>query len=231
MKGKRIYVVDDELNIRELVKTYLQKEGYEVMDFADGESAYECFLKIPADMLIIDIMMPGMDGYTLCRQIRKNSDVPIIIVSAKDEEIDRILGLELGSDDYISKPFSPRELVVRVRNIFRRIKDEPAVNQKSVQKIIRCKDIEIFPDERRILMDQTEIEFTSKEYDFILYLTQNMNKVFTREQLITNIWGYEYIGDIRAIDDLVKRVRKKLSQAESELNIVTVWGYGYKICD
>lgn len=231
MKGKRIYVVDDELNIRELIKTYLQKEGYEVMDFADGASAYECFLKTPADMLIIDIMMPGMDGYSLCREIRKNSDVPIIMVSAKDEEIDRILGLELGSDDYIPKPFSPRELVVRARNIFRRIKDEPIVEQKIDLNSIQCKDIVIFPDERRVLKGQTEVDLTTKEYDFIFYLAKYKNKVFTREQLINSIWGYDYIGDTRAIDDLVKRVRKKLSQADSKLEIVTVWGYGYKICD
>lgn len=231
MKGKMIYVVDDEQNIRELVKTYLQKDGYEVRDFGDGSTAYESFLKAPADMLIIDIMMPGMDGYSLCREIRKTSDVPIIMVSAKDDEIDRILGLELGSDDYISKPFSPRELVARVKTIFRRIKDDHPAKADEERNEIKCQDIVIIPDERRVLKDDKEIDLTAKEYDFVLHLIKNKNKVFTREQLITSIWGYDYIGDTRAIDDLVKRVRKKFAQADSKLEIVTVWGYGYKISE
>jgi len=175
-------------------------------------------------------MMPGMDGYTLCREIRKTSDVPIIMVSAKDEEIDKVLGLELGSDDYISKPFSPRELVARVKTIFRRVRnDTPTVDSK--RREIRCQDIVILPDERRILKNDSEIELTVKEYDFLLYLVENKNRVFTREQLINSIWGYDYAGDTRAIDDLVKRIRKKLSDAGSRLEIVTVWGYGYKICE
>jgi DNA-binding response OmpR family regulator len=181
-------------------------------------------------MLILDIMMPGIDGYTLCKEIRKISDVPIIMVSAKDEEIDRILGLELGSDDYISKPFSPRELVVRVKTIFRRIKDKDAILVEPPRNELRCVDIMVYPDERRILKDETELDLTPKEYDLLFFLIKNKNKVFTREQLINNIWGYDYIGDIRAIDDLVKKVRKKLSEAASILQITTVWGYGYKIC-
>jgi DNA-binding response OmpR family regulator len=230
MKNKLIYVVDDEKKIRDLISTYLLKEGYEVQAFQDGESAYEQFKCNPSDMLILDIMMPGIDGYTLCKEIRKISDVPIIMVSAKDEEIDRILGLELGSDDYISKPFSPRELVVRVKTIFRRIKDKDAILVEPPRNELRCVDIMVYPDERRILKDETELDLTPKEYDLLFFLIKNKNKVFTREQLINNIWGYDYIGDIRAIDDLVKKVRKKLSEAASILQITTVWGYGYKIC-
>jgi DNA-binding response OmpR family regulator len=231
MSNKLIYVVDDEQNIRDLIKSYLQKEGYQVEVFSDGASACECFKNIPADMFVIDIMMPGMDGYTLCREIRKSSDVPIIIVSAKDEEIDKVLGLELGSDDYISKPFSPRELVARVKTIFRRIKDGPQQKAEAVKNTILCNDIVILPDERRVLRGEVEIELTAKEYDFVIYLAENKNRVFTREQLINSIWGYDYIGDTRAIDDLVKRVRKKLAEVNSKLEIVTVWGYGYKICE
>ncbi|MCX8131033.1 MAG: response regulator transcription factor [Clostridia bacterium] len=230
MKNKLIYVVDDEKKIRDLVSTYLQKEGFGVQSFEDGESALRQFKCSPSDMLIIDIMMPGMDGYTLCRELRKISNVPIIIVSAKDEEIDRILGLELGSDDYISKPFSPRELIARVKTIFRRIKDiEDRLIDQPVN-MVSCVDIIVFPDERRILKDKNELELTPKEYDLLFYLIKNKNKVFTREQLINNIWGYDYIGDTRAIDDLVKKVRKKLLEAASALQITTVWGYGYKIC-
>ncbi|MDP4091842.1 MAG: response regulator transcription factor [Bacillota bacterium] len=230
MKNKLIYVVDDEQNIRDLIRSYLQKEGYDVEVFGDGSEAYGALSGLKPDMLIIDVMMPGMDGYTLCREIRKSSDVPIIMVSAKDEEIDKVLGLELGSDDYISKPFSPRELTARVKTIFRRIKDEPP--KADIQRNeIKCHDILVLLDERRVLKDESDIELTAKEYDFILFLIENKNRVFTREQLITNIWGYDYVGDTRAIDDLVKRVRKKLSEAGSVLEIVTVWGYGYKIIE
>lgn len=231
MKNRLIYVVDDEEKIRDLISTYLKKDGFNVEVFADGESAYESFVKKPADMLIIDIMMPGMDGYSLCREIRKTSEVPIIMVSAKDDELDRVLGLELGSDDYISKPFSPRELVARVKTIFRRIKDEPDRIDESMDNIVKCHDVTIIPDERRVLKHEDEICLTTKEYEFLLFLVKNKNRVFTREQLINSIWGYDYIGDARAIDDLVKRVRKKFQQADSCLEITTVWGYGYKISE
>ncbi len=232
MKNRLIYVVDDEQNIRDLIKSYLQKEGYDVETFPDGKAAYDNFKSRPADMLIIDIMMPVMDGYTLCREVRKLGDVPIIMVSAKDDEIDRVVGLELGSDDYISKPFSPRELIARVKNIFRRVNHEiqDNYNQDKRNELKFC-DLLILPDERRVLVRGEDIDLTTKEYDFLLFLIRGKNKVFTREQLITNIWGYDYIGDNRAIDDLVKRVRKKLAQMGSKLEITTVWGYGYKVSE
>jgi DNA-binding response OmpR family regulator len=230
MNGKLIYVVDDEQNIRELIKSYLLKEGFDVEVFDNGKSALGQFQKRKADMLIIDIMMQGMDGYTLCREIRKDSNVPIIMVSAKGDEIDKILGLELGSDDYISKPFSPMELVVRVKTIFRRIKGAGSENMPRVNEI-RCRDLVLLPDERKVSSNDMEIELTTREYDFLSYLVTNKNRVFTREQLLTNIWGYDYLGDLRAIDDLVKRLRKKLSETGSAVNITTVWGYGYKISE
>lgn len=230
MKAKLIYVVDDEQNIRELIKSYLVKEGFEVDVFVDGESALSRFVDVKADMLIIDIMMQGMDGYTLCREIRKSSNVPIIMVSAKGDEIDRILGLELGSDDYVSKPFSPRELVVRVKAIFRRTGDGEAVPSKQVNEV-KCGDITLLPDERKVTQSGTEIELTAKEYDLLFYLIKNKNRVYTRDQLLNSIWSYEYIGDTRAIDDLIKRLRKKLGEAGATLKITTVWGYGYKISE
>lgn len=184
--SKRIFVVDDEKRIHDLIELYLSKEGFTVEVFSDGLSAYNAFLENPPNMLIIDVMMPEMDGYSLCRKIRKESNVPIIIVSAKDDEIDRILGLELGSDDYISKPFSPRELVTRVKTIFRRVGRETEKSNKE-QNIICCRDITILPDQRKVLKENTEIKFTSKEYDFTLYMINNKNKVFTREQLIKSI--------------------------------------------
>lgn len=231
MKNKLIYVVDDEKKIRDLISTYLLKEGYEVEGFQDGESALQRFMHTPPDMLVIDIMMPGMDGYTLCREIRKTSEVPIIMVSAKDDEIDRILGLELGSDDYISKPFSPRELVARVKSIFRRIRDVNEAAAEPVRNELKCADITVYPDERRVSRDKSELDLTPKEYDLLVYLIKNRNRVYTRDQLINSIWGYEYIGDTRAIDDLVKKVRRKLAEASSSLQITTVWGYGYKISE
>ncbi len=230
MRNRLIYVVDDEQNIRDLIKSYLVKEGFDVVTFPDGKTAFDQFKSKQADMLIIDIMMPGMDGYTLCSEIRKFGDVPIIMVSAKDDEIDRVVGLELGSDDYISKPFSPRELIARVKNIFKRIKDDTNINHDNNNEL-KFSDLTILPDERRILKGTLEIELTSKEYDFLLFLIKGKNRVFSREQLLNNIWGYNYSGDNRAIDDLVKRVRKKIAQAGSVLEIITVWGLGYKVSD
>jgi len=228
MNKMTVYVVDDEKKIRDLIASYLVKEGYQVEVFEDGLPALEKFRKTPADMLIIDIMMPGMDGYSLCREIRKESDVPIIMVSAKDDEIDRILGLELGSDDYISKPFSTRELVARVKTIFRRVTDTKPKASGEINEI-KCGRLKILSDERRILVKGKEIEVTTKEYDFLQYVAKNLNRAFTRDQLLNSVWGYEFIGDTRAVDDLVKRLRKKLDRIDSGVEIITVWGYGYKL--
>jgi len=182
-------------------------------------------------MMIIDVTMPIMDGYTLCREIRKTSEIPIIMVSARDDEIDRVLGLELGSDDYISKPFSPRELVIRVKNIFKRL--QPKINppNSSIDEIITCKDITLNITQRTVYCAQKSIELTSKEYDLFCFLLQNINHPFSREQMIERIWGYDYIGETRTIDDLVKRLRKKINESGSIVEISTVWGFGYKISD
>lgn len=227
-----IYVADDEKNISELIKSYLEAEGYRVQTFDDGLKVFDAYNAKKPDMMILDIMMPGMDGYSICKEVRSTSTLPILMVSAKDEEIDRILGLELGSDDYISKPFSPRELVVRVKNVFRRINiaaTDSVTGEKSEDEKIYCGDLVLIPSQRLAVKDNIEIDFTAKEYDFLSYLAKYCNRVFSREQLIKNIWGYSHIGDTRAIDDLVKRVRKKLTQADSIIEIVTIWGYGYKL--
>lgn len=229
MSNKLIYVADDEERIRDLISSYLENSGFKVKSFTDGSSVLTAFNLQAPDMLILDIMMPGLDGYSVCREIRKTSQVPVIMVSAKDEEIDRILGLELGSDDYISKPFSPRELVARVKNIFKRT--NPLEYLVATPYPPQCKDIELIPDERRALCCGKELDLTSKEFDLLLFLITNKNHAFTREQLIEKIWGYDYMGETRTIDDLVKRIRKKLSEANSEIKISTVWGYGYKIVE
>lgn len=232
MVEKLIYVVDDEKSIRDLVKAYLTKEGYQVQSFESGEDALAAYKTRESHMMIIDIMMKGIDGYELCREIRKLSDIPIIMVSAKDDEIDRILGLEIGSDDYLSKPFSPRELVVRVKNIFRRI-DKYQVKKPSEPKesSLGVKDVMIIENERKVVANKNELKLTNKEFEFLLFMVKNKNIAFSREKLLQNIWGYDYYGEERAVDDLVKRIRKKLRQVGSTVEISTVWGYGYKIVE
>ncbi len=230
MKKKLIYIVDDEKNIRDLVKAYLNKEGYESRTFSNGRRALDEFNKEVPDMVILDIMMPEMNGYDLCREIRKKHDIPLIMLSAKDEEFDRILGLELGSDDYLTKPFSPRELTVRVKNIFKRISSYESKEIKGLETI-RIKDITIKPRERSVYKDKIPIDITSKEYELLLLLCKRKNQAFSRDMIIDSIWGYEYIGDTRPVDDLVKRLRKKLKTAESTLEIKSVWGYGYKVME
>jgi len=222
---KHIYIVDDEKNIRDLIKMYLIKDGFKTTVFEDGTDVFEKFQEDEPDLVVLDIMMPGIDGLDLCKLIRSKSDVPIIFVSAKDEEIDRILGLELGADDYLVKPFSPRELVVRIKNIFKR------VDKESTQEVelIEIKDIKIYRNRRSIQADMEEIKFTNKEYDLFEYLALNKNIPCTREMLIEDIWGYNYIGDTRMIDDLIKRIRRKLKDVNSKLTISTVWGYGYRM--
>jgi DNA-binding response OmpR family regulator len=231
--SKVIYVVDDEKNIREIIRSYLEKESYNVMEFEDGESTLKALTSGYPDMFIIDIMMPGMSGFELCNQIRKKANTPIIIVSARDEELDRILGIEMGADDYMMKPFSPRELLARVKAVFRRI--DGMLLEKKDQNTPFCRDLKIYPVERRIVKtesgNETDLAFTAMEYDFIYFMVVNKNRVFTRDQLLTNIWDYQYIGDTRAVDDLVKRIRKKLDQVNMDFHIETVWGYGYKVTD
>jgi DNA-binding response OmpR family regulator len=224
---KHIFVVDDERNIRDLIRKYLEKESYLVTTFEDAKNIASEINRLKPDLLVLDIMMPGGDGLELCKQIRKNNEIPIVFVSARDEELDRILGLELGADDYLSKPFSPRELVVRIKNIFRRLDKN---NQAKAEEFI-IRDMKVEYHRRYVEKDGIELKLTTKEYDLLEFLIRNRNLPFTREQLLEKVWGYDYIGDIRVIDDLVKRLRKKLDEAGTLLEIKTVWGYGYRIDD
>ncbi len=223
--NKTILIADDEKSIRDIIKKYLENEGYLAIGFDSGEKLLDYYLSNGGDMIILDIMMPGRNGYEICRELRKSSDIPIIIVSAKDEELDLILGLELGSDDYLAKPFSPRELVARVKSLFRRIDKTIKNNDDS----IHFQDLTIYLKQRNILKDNQEILFTKKEYDLLYFLIKNKNNVFNRDQLIENIWGYDFIGETRIIDDVIKRIRKKLKEYHSNVEITTVWGYGYKV--
>ena len=229
---KSIFVIDDDESVRTVMERYLTREGYAVESFANAEAAMQMMQQQLPDMFILDIMLPGMSGYDLCKWIRLRSDVPIIMVSARDEEVDRILGLELGSDDYLSKPFSPRELVARVRTVFRRMRGSmnPIENEtESAVAFPNCADLVLREEERRIMCKNIEVSLTSKEFELLAFLIKHKSKAFTREQLLSQVWGYEFIGDERAIDDLVKRLRKKISSVNSMAEIVTVWGFGYKL--
>ena len=220
-----IGIVEDDKNIQNIVRAYLEKEGYDVMVASSGEEGWEIWEKNPPDMWILDIMLPGMDGYEFCKKIRLESDVPIIIISAKDDEVDKILGLELGGDDYLTKPFSPRELVARVKRLFKRTLDvkKDVVVQNSDR--LKVGDLFINLDERRVFWKGEECEITKKEYDMLLLFAENPNRAFSREDLLLKVWGNDYFGSDRAVDDLVKRIRKKLPDVPLE----TVWGYGYRL--
>ena len=213
------------------MERYLMREGFHVTSFVDAENARASMKQSFPDMIILDIMLPGVSGYELCKWVRANSDLPIIMVSARDEEVDRILGLELGSDDYLSKPFSPRELVARVRTVFRRLRGSSHMVAESDDGLVICGDLVLRESERRITNAGTDIALTTKEFELLSYLIKHKGKAFTREQLIRQIWEYSFVGDERSIDDLVKRIRKKLTAVQSESEIITVWGYGYKLGD
>lgn len=221
-----IGIVEDDTNIQNIVSAYLKKEGFTVTVLGSAEEAWQLWETGPPDMWILDIMLPGMDGYDFCKKIRKESDVPIIIISAKDEEIDKILGIELGGDDYLTKPFSPRELVARVKRLFKRTKPVPVENDHDHdQDKLKIGELLVRKNDRRLFWKGQEIEVTTKEYDMLLLFAKNVNRAFSREELLVKIWGEDYFGSDRAVDDLVKRIRKKLDDIQLE----TVWGYGYRL--
>lgn len=223
---KHIGIVEDDSNIQNIVAAFLKKAGYHVTLLDSAEAGWKLWKRNPPDMWILDIMLPGMDGYEFCKRIRNESDVPIIIISAKDEEIDKILGLELGGDDYLTKPFSPRELVARVKRLFKRLDSTVQHKQKDDHRI-KVGDLLIYEHDRRLFWKGKEREVTTKEFDLLLLLSQNVNRAFSREELLIKVWGEDYFGSDRAVDDLVKRIRKKLNHIPLE----TVWGYGYRLRD
>ncbi|HEY4600982.1 MAG TPA: response regulator transcription factor [Cerasibacillus sp.] len=223
---KHIGIVEDDPNIQNIVAAFLRKAGYHVTLLDSAEAGWELWKRNPPDMWILDIMLPGMDGYEFCKRIRNESNVPIIIISAKDEEIDKILGLELGGDDYLTKPFSPRELVARVKRLFKRL-DSTVEHKQIDDHRIKVGDLLIYEHDRRIFWEGKEREVTTKEFDLLLLLSQNVNRAFSREELLIKVWGEDYFGSDRAVDDLVKRIRKKLNHIPLE----TVWGYGYRLRD
>lgn len=221
---KHIFVVDDEQNIRDLIKKYLEKDNFKVTTFENGLNILSMLHEKKPDLIVLDINMPGIDGIELCKEIRKQSEIPIIFVTARDDAFDRIIGLEIGGDDYMSKPFSPRELVVRIKNIFKRM------NKADIQQSeLVLRDVKLSSQKREVLVGETPLKLTTKEFELFEFMASNAGMPFTREGLIEKVWGYDYLGDIRVIDDLIKRLRKKLKAEGAQLKIETVWGYGYKI--
>jgi Response regulators consisting of a CheY-like receiver domain and a winged-helix DNA-binding domain len=224
--NKTIYIADDEQNIRELICSFLQSEGFTVETFSNGDDLLAAFLARPADMVILDIMMPGTDGLSLCTQIRQKSNVPIIIVSARDSEIDRITGITLGSDDYLTKPFSPMELVARVKALFRRLNFS---RPNAELEIVSMGDMEINIGTRKVKCRNKPIELTPTELALMIYLIQNSERAISRDELLKNVWKFDFEVDTRATDDVIKRLRKKLLSAGSNVRVQSVWGFGFKI--
>ena len=224
----KILIVDDDNNIAELISLYLTKECYDTMIVNDGEEALAAFESYTPNMILLDLMLPGIDGYQVCREIRTKSNVPIIMLSAKGEIFDKVLGLELGADDYIMKPFDSKELVARVKAVLRRFQPikTPSAPVTSA-KCVEYPDLTINLSNYSVIYNGTQVDMPPKELELLYFLASSPNQVFTREQLLDHIWGYEYIGDTRTVDVHVKRLREKIKDHES-WQIATVWGIGYK---
>ena len=225
---QKILIVDDDNNIAELISLYLTKECYDTKIVNDGEQALIAFEHYKPNMLLLDLMLPGIDGYQVCREIRAKSDVPIIMLSAKGEVFDKVLGLELGADDYILKPFDSKELVARVKAVLSRF--QPAKPEAYASVNIKCVEypgLIVNLSNYSVTYDGQQIDMPPKELELLYFLASSPNQVFTREQLLDNIWGYEYVGDTRTVDVHVKRLREKIKDKPT-WRIATVWGIGYK---
>lgn len=228
---ERILIVDDEDRIRKLAKMYLEREGFETVEAADGETAVELALSQNFHCVLLDIMLPGMDGLAVCKRIREEKSTPVIMLTAKGEENNRVEGFEIGADDYIVKPFSPREVVLRVKAILRRSQSSLFFqNDAHAKDLIVFDSLVIDNDAHRVTANNQEVSLTPKEYELLLFLAKSPDKVFDREQLLKEVWHYEFYGDLRTVDTHVKRLREKLNKVSPEAAemIHTVWGIGYK---
>ncbi|WP_044747974.1 response regulator transcription factor [Bacillus alveayuensis] len=230
-KQVKILVVDDEERIRRLLKMYLEREEYAIEEADNGDDALKMALENDYDLILLDLMLPGKDGIEVCKEIREKKATPIIMLTAKGEEANRVQGFEVGTDDYIVKPFSPREVVLRVKALLRR-----TANSTYIQTNATAKDVLVFPhltidnDAHRVTADGQEVTLTPKEYELLLFLAKSPDKVFDREQLLKEVWHYEFFGDLRTVDTHIKRLREKLNKVSpiAAKMIVTVWGVGYK---
>ncbi len=219
----KILIVDDDINICELLRLYLEKDGFETLVVNDGETAVQYVAKYSPDLILLDIMLPGLDGWQVCREIRKTSEIPIIMLTAKGETFDKILGLELGADDYVCKPFDTKEVVARIKAVLRRTNDK----QNQVDEV-RYDKLRINLTNYELVVDSKRIDTPPKELELIYHLASNPNRVYTRDQLLDEVWGFDYYGDSRTVDVHVKRLREKLENVSDEWSLKTVWGVGYK---
>jgi len=229
LSRQKILIVDDDNNIAELISLYLTKECYDTLIVNDGEEALNAFETYSPSLILLDLMLPGIDGYQVCREIRSKSGVPIIMLSAKGEIFDKVLGLELGADDYIMKPFDSKELVARVKAVLRRYQapQKEEASSKVEVKLVEYPDLSVNLSNYSVYLLGKAIEMPPKELELLYFLASSPNQVFTREQLLDHIWGYEYVGDTRTVDVHVKRIREKIGDSEY-WNLSTVWGIGYK---
>ena len=224
MANKKVLIVDDDTNICELLRLYLEKDGFDTVIANDGEAAVAKFNIDEPDIILLDIMLPKLDGWQVCRTIRKNSDVPIIMLTAKGETFDKILGLDLGADDYVTKPFDTKEVVARVRAVLRRT----AGNDENAEKIVKYDKLVINLTNYELIVDGKVVDTPPKELELIYHLASNPNRVYSRDQLLDEVWGFEYYGDSRTVDVHVKRLREKLEGVSDKWSIKTVWSVGYK---
>ena len=225
MAEKRILVIDDDTNICELLRVYLENEGYEVKGANDGVEGSTLFKSCDPDLVLLDIMLPKKDGWEVCRQIRECSSKPVIMITAKGEVFDKVLGLELGADDFVVKPFDMKELSARVRAVLRRANSR---EREQSNDVIKFDNIEINMDEYTLKLKGKSVDIPPKELDLIHYLASNYNRVFTRDQLLDKVWGYDFAGDSRTVDVHIKRLREKLEGVSDKWVLKTVWGVGYK---
>ena len=224
---QKILIVDDDANIAELISLYLTKECFETMIVGDGESALSAVDTFAPNLILLDLMLPGIDGYQVCREVRSRSAVPIIMLSAKGEIFDKVLGLELGADDYMEKPFDAKELVARVKAVLRRYKPAAAAPAKPAVECVEYADLTVNKTNYSVVYMGKTVEMPPKELELLYFLASSPNRVFSREQLLDQIWGYEYIGDTRTVDVHIKRLREKIKD-HANWSITTVWGIGYK---
>ncbi len=222
---KNILICDDNEAVHETIGTYLENDGMTYSSAFDGEEAISKFKSTNPDLIILDLMMPKIFGTEVCKQIRKVSNIPIIMLTAKGEEIDKIIGLEIGADDYIVKPFSPREVVARIKTILRRVNN---TFEKEIRKLISFDNLNIDLDKYEVFVQGDKIDATPKEIQILYLLASNKGNVSSREQILENVWGYDYFGDTRVVDNQIKRLRKKLPEQEGKWGIKSVYGIGYK---
>ena len=224
--SKLIYAADDELNIRQLIQSFLEEEGYEVETFETGDALLEKFKQKPSDLVILDVMMPGTDGLSICNTIRKFSSIPILILTARDTTADYVTGITLGCDDYFTKPFSPVMLTMRVKAMFRRVELDKAI---PYDEKLEYGDIEIMPKQKVAKCKGADLKLTITELNVLQYLMEKNGNAVSRDELLEKIWGYTSEVETRVTDDNIKRIRKKMNQQGSNVEIVTVWGYGFKL--